>query len=65
MTANVQRGKKTKRAAARASQQQAPPANVYVPAQPRPLNRRLITGAAMLFGGWLIFLIYAAIQATP
>ncbi|MEO2020206.1 MAG: hypothetical protein ABGX05_00155 [Pirellulaceae bacterium] len=65
MTANAHRGKKTKRAAARSSQQQAPPPNVYVPAQARPLNRRLSTAAAILFGGWLIFLIYAAIQATP
>ncbi|MDE0737451.1 MAG: hypothetical protein OSB47_16630, partial [Pirellulaceae bacterium] len=58
------RGKKAKRSAAQASQQPSPPPNVYVPAQTRPLNRRLITGAAILFGGWLIFLIYAAIQAT-
>jgi len=65
MTANAHRGKKTKQSAARSSQQQAPPPNVYVPAQARPLNRRLITWAAILFGGWLIFLIYAAIQATP
>ncbi|MEC9001759.1 MAG: hypothetical protein VX644_00180 [Planctomycetota bacterium] len=62
MTANVERSKKAKRPAARDSQQQSP--NVYIPAQARPLNRRLITCAAILFAGWLVFLVYAAIQAT-
>jgi len=64
MTANAQRSKKAKRPAARAAQQQSPPPNVYIPAQARPLNRRLIICAAILFAGWLVFLVYAAIQAT-
>ena len=62
MTANAQHGKKAKRPAARASQQQSP--NVYIPAQARPLNRRLITCAVILFAGWLVFLVYAAIQSA-
>jgi|GEM_PF-3367669 hypothetical protein len=64
MTANAQHGKKRKQPATQASQQQSPPPNIYVPAQPRPLNRRLITWATILFAGWLVFLAYAAIQAT-
>jgi len=62
MPANAQRNQKTKRPAARDSQQQSP--NVYIPAQARPPSRRLITCAAILFAGWLVFLVYAAIQAT-
>jgi len=64
MTANAQRGKKAKRPATRAAQQQSSPPNVYIPAQARPLNRRLITCAVTLFAGWLVFLVYAAIQAA-
>jgi hypothetical protein len=60
MTANAQRGKKAKRPA----QQQSSPPNVYIPAQARPLNRRLITCTVILFAGWLVFLVYAAIQAA-
>jgi len=64
MTANAQRGKKAKRPATGAAQQPSSPPNVYIPAQVRPLNRRLFTCAVILFAGWLVFLIYAAIQAA-